>query len=67
MSQLPLREGRPVAFRPPTRNSKPKDGGETEYIQARVVRCLQPDRGEKAKYEVQDVQDESGIEGKPGA
>lgn len=67
LAQLPLKEGRPVAFKPPAKGSgkgAKSDPGSTDWILTRVVRCIS---GDKNRYEVQDVQDEQGIEGKPGA
>lgn len=67
LAQLPLKEGRPVAFKPPVKGSgkgAKADPGSTDWILTRVVRCIS---GDKNRYEVQDVQDEQGIEGKPGA
>jgi SAGA-associated factor 29 len=67
LAQLPLKEGRPVAFKPPVKGSgkgAKSDPGSTDWILTRVVRCIS---GDKNRYEVQDVQDEQGIEGKPGA
>jgi SAGA-associated factor 29 len=66
-SQLPLKEGRFVAFRPPPKPGQPKnakqEAGSTDWIQARVVRCIQ---GDKNRYEVEDVDDADGAEGTPG-
>ena len=42
-AQLPLKEGRPVAFRPPGKRGK-LEAGATEFIQGRVTRCLGGDK-----------------------
>jgi len=62
--QLPLQEGRKVAFHPPA--GKPGDGAATEadentWILAVVTKCINQD---KNRYEVQDA--ESQEDGKPG-
>ena len=46
-SQLPLKEGRPIAFRPPGKaqsKGSRNEGGSTDWIQARVVKCIQGDK-----------------------
>jgi SAGA-associated factor 29 len=67
VAQLPLKEGRPVAFKPPAKalgKGAKLDPGSLDYILTRVVRCI---AGDKNRYEVQDVQDENEVDGKPGA
>jgi SAGA-associated factor 29 len=67
LAQLPLKEGRPVAFKPPVKGlgkGSKVEPGSTDWIWAKVVRCIS---GDKNRYEVQDVQDAEGYEGKPGA
>ncbi|KAK0504039.1 SGF29 tudor-like domain-containing protein [Armillaria luteobubalina] len=52
--QLPLREGRTIAFHPPP---KPiKDADQSDWILAVITRCINSD---KHKYEVRDVDDEN--------
>ncbi|CAH7675284.1 SGF29 tudor-like domain-domain-containing protein [Phakopsora pachyrhizi] len=52
--QLPLQPGRLVAFKRP---KKPSDSlGMEEWIMAKVVKCIS---GDKNRYEVQDVDDET--------
>ncbi|KAK9897785.1 hypothetical protein P389DRAFT_61717 [Cystobasidium minutum MCA 4210] len=67
VAQLPLKEGRPVAFKPSAKaagkGAKTEDG-DLAYFLTRVVRCI---AGDKNRYEVQDVQDEHEVDGKPGA
>jgi len=62
--QLPLQEGRKVAFHPPA--GKPGDGAATEadentWILAMVTKCINQD---KNRYEVQDVEPQE--DGQPG-
>lgn len=52
-SQLPLKEGRPVAFRPPKKKGEQAEAGATEFIQGKVVGVVSGDAkavGDKAKW-----------------
>ncbi|KAI0278289.1 SGF29 tudor-like domain-containing protein [Russula aff. rugulosa BPL654] len=57
LRQLPLREGRMVAFHPPSLGTSPED---TTWIMARIVRSFHQD---KFRYEVEDIEPQE--DGKP--
>jgi len=63
--QLPLQEGRKVAFHPPQNSSKAVDsaaaGKDEEWILAVVTKCINQD---KNRYEVQDPEPQE--DGQPG-
>ncbi|EPQ54487.1 hypothetical protein GLOTRDRAFT_106180 [Gloeophyllum trabeum ATCC 11539] len=64
--QLPLQEGRKVAFHPPPHSGKPGEtgGGETDentWILAVVTKCINQD---KNRYEVRDAENQE--DGSPG-
>ncbi|OSD07247.1 hypothetical protein PYCCODRAFT_1430489 [Trametes coccinea BRFM310] len=62
--QLPLQEGRKVAFHPPTNTSKADStagGKDEEWILAVVTKCINQD---KNRYEVQDPEPQE--DGQPG-
>ncbi|TFY51916.1 hypothetical protein EVG20_g10780, partial [Dentipellis fragilis] len=64
--QLPLSEGRMVAFHPPSNTGKPAEAGaadtdDTTWILAKVTKCINQD---KNRYEVQDVEPQE--DGQPG-
>ncbi|KAI0761965.1 SGF29 tudor-like domain-containing protein [Trametes elegans] len=62
--QLPLQEGRKVAFHPPTNTSKTDSiagGKDEEWILAVVTKCINQD---KNRYEVQDPEPQE--DGQPG-
>ncbi|KZT12024.1 uncharacterized protein LAESUDRAFT_719985 [Laetiporus sulphureus 93-53] len=63
--QLPLQEGRKVAFHPPQNANKPADGSaggkDEEWILAVVTKCINQD---KNRYEVQDAEPQD--DGQPG-
>ncbi|KAI0926963.1 hypothetical protein AcW1_007659 [Taiwanofungus camphoratus] len=63
--QLPLQEGRKVAFHPPQNASKASDGAgngkDEEWILAVVTKCINQD---KNRYEVQDPEPQE--DGQPG-
>ncbi|KAI0372128.1 hypothetical protein BV20DRAFT_940605 [Pilatotrama ljubarskyi] len=62
--QLPLQEGRKVAFHPPTNTSKADGAGsgkDEEWILAVVTKCINQD---KNRYEVQDPEPQE--DGQPG-
>ncbi|KAG6334082.1 hypothetical protein ID866_5014 [Astraeus odoratus] len=63
-NQLPLQEGRKVAFHPPpgkTADGSGADGDENTWILAVITKCIQQDRN---RYEVQDVEPQE--DGQPG-
>lgn len=67
LAQLPLKEGRPVVFKPPAKGAgkgAKADPASADSFLTTVVRCI---AGDKNRYEVQDVQDEHEVDGKPGA
>ncbi|KAL4081056.1 SGF29 tudor-like domain-containing protein [Scleroderma citrinum] len=62
--QLPLQEGRKVAFHPPagkTADGSNADGDENTWILAVITKCINQD---KNRYEVQDVEPQE--DGQPG-
>ncbi|KAG2070360.1 hypothetical protein BDR04DRAFT_601851 [Suillus decipiens] len=58
-NQLPLQEGRKVAFRPPA-GSRAADTDENTWILAVITKCINQD---KNRYEVQDVEPQDGQPG----